>query len=628
MTGETSSAARDRFDRNLACLATIAPALHQELIEFDAPAAAPVLDPSLAADLRARAAAFLRAPFQLTMGQPRLTNFPDSVTDAMRDGLDEFVADRATSADAGLGRHRAEVLVVFGVGLGVPIDALMETLTVRHLIIAEPEIEMLWHSLWVADWAGWAAATAVRGGEISIYCERTPSLLADRVFWRLRAVAFGLLDGLYVFAPRLDPISDEALEQFLHRRGSLIGAKGFFEDEMLMLGNGTRNLQRCRGRYVNERAYREKETPAVIVGAGPSLDRALPAVGSMAEHAVVFSAGTTLGTLLARGITPDFQCEIENRWENYEVLARVAAQHARTGVRLLSAVTVDPRIPPLFDDLYFYLRDANMAGCLYGAAMGEVPGTGPNCVNMAVRLAVLMGFRTIYLFGVDLGSRKPAEHHVADSIWVQDEDWAAKLKRIGDPFAQERPGNFGGKIWTNHVLDAARVRLEALIDQAPGVRFFNCSDGARISGAVALLPARAKLDPSSNKLHDLATMAEEASPFTAEQFVDPARLSALDTHFTEWARQLSTTLNDPCDDLIALLDRLAAALAAGAQREPGIPILAGGSLMILFHHAFHLARRHRLIDDPAFVKLVSQRYQFGLDRMRTALRDQIVDLLS
>ncbi|MFX8082962.1 6-hydroxymethylpterin diphosphokinase MptE-like protein, partial [Acinetobacter baumannii] len=81
-----------------------------------------------------------------------------------------------------------------------------------------------------------------------------------------------------------------------------ISGEGYFEDELVMAINSTRNLARRPVRLITNRRPTEKKVPAIIVGAGPSRDKSLPYLAALRDGAVVFSAGTTIGTLMRRGI--------------------------------------------------------------------------------------------------------------------------------------------------------------------------------------------------------------------------------------------------------------------------------------------------------------------------------------
>ena len=65
--------------------------------------------------------------------------------------------------------------------------------------------------------------------------------------------------------------------------------------------------------------------PAVVVGAGPSLDRNLPALKALQDRAVIIGADTTLRPLLAGGVRPHVMAAVDPAEQNARHLAGVPA---------------------------------------------------------------------------------------------------------------------------------------------------------------------------------------------------------------------------------------------------------------------------------------------------------------
>ena len=96
---------------------------------------------------------------------------------------------------------------------------------------------------------------------------------------------------------------------------------GFFDDERVSLSHTAHNLKnniKLFKPYPNTK----KMPPAFIVGNGPSLDELLPMIKQHKDDAVIFSCGTTLGSLYKAGIKPDFHVEMERvAWVEDWILA-------------------------------------------------------------------------------------------------------------------------------------------------------------------------------------------------------------------------------------------------------------------------------------------------------------------
>ncbi|WP_413701355.1 hypothetical protein ACLKMH_06680 [Psychromonas sp. KJ10-10] len=83
-----------------------------------------------------------------------------------------------------------------------------------------------------------------------------------------------------------------------------------------------------------------------------------------------------------------------------------------------------------------------------------------------------MGFKEIYLFGLDYGFKSEEDHHAKGSVYQEMEGF----KMTGD---FKVPANFEGEVYTRRVFDSSRGVLEMLLEQNPTIKCFNASDGAR-----------------------------------------------------------------------------------------------------------------------------------------------------
>lgn len=153
---------------------------------------------------------------------------------------------------------------------------------------------------------------------------------------------------------------------------------------------------------------------AVIIGAGPSLDRQHDWLARAATHCVLFATDTALRNLLARGIKPDYVVSLDGQIHNL---------HDFTGLEtadlaLLADTTVYPAIPRLpFRSVHFFetaeIVAVNGQPALISHPLAlwikQVAGetgaarSGGNVTTSAIELARLMGAARIILAGCDFG---------------------------------------------------------------------------------------------------------------------------------------------------------------------------------------------------------------------------------
>ncbi|MDJ0982748.1 MAG: DUF115 domain-containing protein [Kiloniellales bacterium] len=432
------------------------------------------------ADARAHAEAqvarFFEAPTRNLLNEPDPESLKGGIGDFCR-RVTTRMSEAGIAYEKTLRREESHFLVVLGVGLGLHLPELMARSQCRCLILIEPTLENLYHSLRVLDWAELLAEADKRDVEIVFITDRDPSDIAQKTLSAIRGNNPVLTDGLYLFEHYPSAILQQAAAQLKRELYSTIRGLGFFEDEEVMARNSVANLDRPKLRLIDQ-PQPSLETPLFIVGSGPSLEQELDFIEGAAERVAVMSIGTTLRILLERGIRPDFHIELENTPNCARSVEATAAEFDTAGITFVGALSVDRRMSDCFEDPVFFLREENTGTVLLGQPVTTLSPSGPTVANAGLSAAIRLGFREIYLFGVDMGTREHGRYHADGSVFST--GLLPENRRAHQRFA----GNFGGEAWGEAVLNWSRLYLEAVLRMFSGVTVYNCSDGVRIEGAI------------------------------------------------------------------------------------------------------------------------------------------------
>lgn len=234
--------------------------------------------------------------------------------------------------------------------------------------------------------------------------------------------------------------------------------------------------------------------PAIVIGRGPSLDAALPAIKQLQNSSVLVAAGAALHRLFDADIIPDFAIF-------YDANAVTEQLYGLPDIYLSAInVIVCPHTPPAiynyaFRESYLFLAEnAAQLSDWYDKALGKkhlrLEGGGTVSV-IAMQLAYFMGCREIALIGQDLAF--PNNQVYAGGIPLQ-KDAAGNMSLTASKTLFTKPhaltqvrGQQGESLETT-VSYAGFVRhFEALAIQfkqlCPSIRLSNCSlGGAQING--------------------------------------------------------------------------------------------------------------------------------------------------
>jgi len=180
-----------------------------------------------------------------------------------------------------------------------------------------------------------------------------------------------------------------------------------------------------------------KDIPAIIVGAGPSLEKNVALLKEVRDRAVIIAVDRALGLLLPLGITPHLVPSIDFSEINYN--EKYAPLQVEEKLFMVFSQTMHHKITKTFWGPKFVMH---MAGSLsnilsyYWGDKGSV-SAGLHVGHLAFTLANAMGCNPIIMVGMDLA-------YTEDKIHAQELETSAPGYTPSERFAVE--GIFGEKI--------------------------------------------------------------------------------------------------------------------------------------------------------------------------------------
>lgn len=217
--------------------------------------------------------------------------------------------------------------------------------------------------------------------------------------------------------------------------------------------------------------------PGVIVSAGPSLSKNIDLLKQVKGKGLIIVVGTALRPVLQAGIEPDLVVTADGGKPNY--------LHFE-GIRLeMVDLVYHPLVYPRIVSEHGGPRWTMDGDFLFNGWLQKITGTskgdvlmGPSVANVAFDLAFKLGLNTIVLIGQDLAFTDGLSH--AKGTLQQDERPLEEKDR--ELFEVEDV--FGGKVWTDRVLNTMRDWFNRRIADLPvGVTVVDATEGgARIEG--------------------------------------------------------------------------------------------------------------------------------------------------
>jgi hypothetical protein len=389
-------------------------------------------------------------------------------------------------------------IIMFGLGVGYQLEKLLDEHTVEKLFICEPNPDFFYASLFAIDWQ--AIFETVEKSETRIYLnigDDGTNLFRD-LLSQFYAIGPYILNSTYFYQSYYNASLNSAISQLREQLQIVISMGEYFDHAYYGIAHTKEGMKRkipvLASNPASKLSYDDKEVPIFIVGNGPSLDSSIDAIREWQGQAIVVSCGTTLQALHRHGITPDFHAEIEQNRSTFDWAVLIGDLDYLKNITLISCNGIHPDTCDLYKDVLIAFKEGESSTVSALNVLGRENFTTllnafPTVSNFAIDLFSTIGFTSIYLIGVDLGFVDVKHHHSKSSGYYQ-----ADGKETYD-FTKSAntslivPGNFRPTVNTKHEFKVSRQVIEQVTGAKPkGQEFYNCSDGAKIQGALPIRP--------------------------------------------------------------------------------------------------------------------------------------------
>ncbi len=421
-------------------------------------------------------------------------------------------------------------IIMFGLGSGYQLEKLLNDHTVEKLFICEPNRDFFYASLFAIDWL--AIFTKIERSDSRIYLnigDDGTNLFRD-LLNQFHSIGPYILNNTYFYQSYYNSSLNNAIAQLREQLQVVISMGEYFDHAYYGIAHTKECLKRGYPLLSKNPAsylqYEAKEVPVFIIGNGPSIDHSMETIKEWQEKAIIVSCGTALQALFKNGITPDFHAEIEQNRTTFDWPSLIGDLDYLKKISLLSCNGIHPDTCTLYKDVYIAFKEGESSTVSALNVLGEsqfesLQHAFPTVSNFTCNLFTVLGFQSIYLLGVDLGFIDVKHHHSKNSAYYNEGGEEAYDYSEKNNTSIVVPGNFRKSVNTKHEFKVSKQMIEQVI----GVKskeqiFYNCSDGAKIYGAIPLkLSDLLLLNDKKQKLNAILAVKTAAySPSSAKSY--------------------------------------------------------------------------------------------------------------
>jgi hypothetical protein len=329
------------------------------------------------------------------------------------------ISEEIAAFKANLHLDGVDIFYMYGIGLGYHYAALKEWLRAkreRRLIFLEDELAAV-HALLSSEYA----EDLLYDPQVVVRFLPNPKLLHGNLE---ELVASYSCDRIEVAA--IESYQKRKKRRFLQMRLKLLRLSAVHHailTEALyahkMLVNLLRNIRHWPGSFLaGGLKGKFRGIPAVICGAGPSLQGSLSHLKKIEDRALIIAGGSTIAALSNQGIQPHLGIALDPNAEEFGRL-KIASSYE---MPLIYATRLQPDVFNVLNGERGYLVSDTGGSCeryferqmkIEGAPIGpELGAEALSVTTLAIAFAVEMGCTPIFLNGIDLaysGTQRYAE---------------------------------------------------------------------------------------------------------------------------------------------------------------------------------------------------------------------------
>ena len=229
-----------------------------------------------------------------------------------------------------------------------------------------------------------------------------------------------------------------------------------------------------KGTPVNNLKDVYKNVPAIIVSAGPSLEKNIAELKGF-SNGIIMSGGRTLRPLLENNINPSLLCVMDSGEVSYKLVSNYLD---KINCPLVFSESSNARVIEEHRGNKIFSSNNEFINKICGREIQSLSAGGSVSHSMTL-LALYMGCNPIIFIGQDLAYTGEQGHALsAENSWqnMTFDDY----KRNDDIYVKDIYGN---PVRTSMILNRYRVAMENIIRAFPSVKFINATEGgANIEG--------------------------------------------------------------------------------------------------------------------------------------------------
>lgn len=256
---------------------------------------------------------------------------------------------------------------------------------------------------------------------------------------------------------------------------------------------------------VNKFFYKYKNIPAIIVSAGPSLEKNIRKLKEIKNKALIIAVDTAMKPLFSHNISPHFIITIDPQKKNSKYFRNVNFKESV----LIAESSVDKEAIDSFNGAIYFINSIFPLAKYFMEELGDRGDitTGGSVSTAAYDFAIRIGANPIIMVGLDL-SFPNYQTHIKGSyheenffteIYKLDSYESRIYKVLIAGNLREEKNIYNEKVWTDSRFDMYKNWYEEQCEKNNKIKFYNATEGGIIINGMENI----KLEELIKKFNDI-----------------------------------------------------------------------------------------------------------------------------
>ena len=376
---------------------------------------------------------------------------------------------------------RYPVLFFFGLGNGILIKLLISKLKDRKIIVIEPDIEIIYVVLNLIDFAEEIKKQQL----VLMEYEQFHYPEANTITSNPDILLFLKTYELHVNTPYYEKLYNKEIlntnRLFIRAiKQSVINFGNDTVDTLIGIEHSVQNFpEMLKNPPIQSLKHKKNSDYAIIVSTGPSLEKQLPLLKEIQNHATIISVDASMPILEKWDIVPDFVTSLERVKETASFFKQTSKAFQEKFITVHASLQHEDVLKNSYGKKILSMRGFAYNHFFNLPRYGYL-GLGMSAANMAYELAYLLGFDKIVLIGQDLAYSKDGKSHASGHPY-------AHGYKDTDLYVTAYGGE--GTVRTSDIWNMFKNFFERDIAELnlKGIKTINATEGgARIAGSIEI----------------------------------------------------------------------------------------------------------------------------------------------